>query len=80
MPDPNDGADRREYRLGLACAFGPIAFWGLVLLVYTKLLKEASPLEILPHRILWGALAAGALLIATRRWSVARHTLTWRRL
>ena len=80
MPDTNAGADSREYRLGLACALGAFAFWGLVLPVYTKLLKEVSPFEILAHRIVWGALAAGALLFATRGWSAARHTLTWRSL
>jgi chloramphenicol-sensitive protein RarD len=73
-----DDTDRREFRRGLGYAFGAFAFWGVVLPVYTKLLKEVPAFEILAHRVLWGALAAGALLFATRGWSAARHSLTWR--
>jgi chloramphenicol-sensitive protein RarD len=71
-------AEAREYRLGLIYAFGAFAFWGVVLPVYTKLLKEVSAFEILAHRILWGALAAGALVALTRGWAGVRGALTWR--
>lgn len=76
--DDRGSAEEREFRTGLACALGAFAFWGVVLPVYTKLLKEVSAFEILAHRILWGALAAGALVLAMRGWNSLRGSLSWR--
>ena len=54
--------------------FGIVAYtcWGLFPL-YWKLLRPATPVEILAHRIVWTLVAVLAIVAVTRRWrSLAR--------
>lgn len=70
-----ESAAARDVRLGLLCAFGAFAFWGLVLPVFLKLFKGVPAFEILAHRIAWGALIAGALVLASRGPAALRSSL-----
>lgn len=54
---------RRGYLYGLA-AYG---LWGL-LPIYWKLLRPATPLEILANRLLWSAVCCALLLAVLRDW------------
>lgn len=61
------GAARRGYSLGAAAYL----LWGFFP-VYFKLLRPATPLEILAHRVLWSAVFIAAILAALRRWRPLR--------
>jgi rarD protein len=54
----------REQKLGTLAAFGAYLMWGL-LPIYWKRLSGVESLQILAHRIVWAALFALTLLIAT---------------
>jgi len=59
---------RRGYLFGIAA----YTCWGLFPL-YWKLLRPATPVEILAHRIVWTLAAVVAIVAVTRRWrSLAR--------
>jgi chloramphenicol-sensitive protein RarD len=62
------GSERRE---GLIFGAGAYLLWGLFPL-YWPLLKPASPLEILAHRMIWSLVFIGAILAVTRGWSRVR--------
>src|SRR5512140_3726058 len=49
-----------ESRRGLAYGFAAYVLWGIVP-VYWKLLAEVSPVEILAHRVAWGAVSLVAI-------------------
>lgn len=67
---------RRGYLFGIAA----YSCWGLFPL-YWKLLRPATPIEILAHRIIWTLLAVVAIVAATRRWrSLARLLRTPRKV
>ncbi|WP_433299889.1 EamA family transporter RarD [Actinoplanes sp. CA-030573] len=55
--------ERRGYLYGLAA----YVLWGFFP-IYFKLLKPASPLEILAHRVIWSVLFVSLLLAAARNW------------
>ncbi|WP_305787730.1 EamA family transporter RarD [Symbioplanes lichenis] len=57
------GEERRGYLHGLAA----YALWG-VFPIYFKLLRPASPLEILAHRVLWSVIFIAVVLTAMRNW------------
>ena len=57
---------------GILSALGAYLLWGL-LPVYWKLLKQASALEILSHRVLWSLLFLLILLVITRRIGLFRQ-------
>ena len=56
---------------GILSALGAYLLWGM-LPIYWKLLKQASALEILSHRILWSLFFLLLLLIITRRVGLFR--------
>jgi chloramphenicol-sensitive protein RarD len=60
-----------ERRTGVLSGLGAYALWGLFPL-YFPLLKPASGLEIVAHRVLWSLLFVGLVLTAVRRWSHVR--------
>ena len=62
---------RRQHRIGLLYALGAFTAWGVVLPIYLKALADVPVLEILAHRIVWGALFALALVAGLGR----RHEL-----
>jgi chloramphenicol-sensitive protein RarD len=62
------GSERRD---GLIFGAGAYLLWGLFPL-YWPLLKPASPLEILAHRMIWSLVFIGAILAVTRGWSRVR--------
>jgi len=49
-----------ESRRGLAYGLAAYVLWGIVP-VYWKLLAEVSPVEILAHRVVWGAVSLAAI-------------------
>ena len=55
-------------RSGVYFAASAYLLWGLFP-VYFKLLRAASPLEILTHRVVWAALFLAGVLTALGRWS-----------
>jgi chloramphenicol-sensitive protein RarD len=57
------GEERRGYVYGLI-AYG---LWGFFP-IYFKLLRPASPLEILAHRVIWSVLFVSLVLTAMRNW------------
>src|SRR6185312_605998 len=58
---------RRQHRIGLIYALGAFTAWGVVLPIYLKALADVPVLEILAHRIVWGALFALALVAGLGR-------------
>ena len=56
---------------GILSALGAYLLWGM-LPIYWKLLKQASALEILSHRVLWSLLFLLILLVITRRIGLFR--------
>ena len=58
---------RRQHRIGLLYALGAFAAWGVVLPIYLKALADVPVLQILAHRIVWGALFALALVVGLGR-------------
>lgn len=58
---------RRQHRRGLIYALGAFTAWGVVLPIYLKALADVPVLEILAHRIVWGALFALALVAGLGR-------------
>lgn len=66
----NIGASKPVDRRGLWTAAGAFVFWGLMPL-YWHLLKAVPSLQIVLHRMLWGALLVAAWLFLTR----GRHWL-----
>jgi chloramphenicol-sensitive protein RarD len=67
-------AIRGGYLFGVAA----YACWGFFPL-YFKLLRPASPVEILAHRIVWSAVFMAAVLAAARRWRGLRRLVRQRR-
>ena len=61
---------RRGYLYGLT-AYG---LWGL-LPIYWKLLRPATPIEILANRLMWSAICCALLLVALRQWRWLRDVL-----
>jgi chloramphenicol-sensitive protein RarD len=53
---------RRQHRIGLLYALGAFTAWGVVLPIYLKALGDVPVLQILAHRIVWGALFALVLV------------------
>ncbi|GIJ47359.1 protein RarD [Virgisporangium aliadipatigenens] len=58
-------------RHGLLLGFAAYAIWGFFPL-YWRLLDDATPLEILAHRIVWSVVFVAILLAARRRWQAVR--------
>ncbi len=56
------GAVRRGYIF----AFAAYGYWG-VFPLYFKLLRPATPMEILAHRIVWSAVFMAVVLVIARR-------------
>jgi chloramphenicol-sensitive protein RarD len=67
-----------DSRAGLAAALVANLMWGLFPL-YWPLLKPASPMEILAHRIVWSLLFVFALLAVARKLGSLRRLLRDRR-
>jgi chloramphenicol-sensitive protein RarD len=67
--------ERRGYLYGLAA----YVLWGFFP-IYFKLLRPASPLEILAHRVIWSAIFVGLVLIAMRNWRFLSRILRTPRL
>ncbi|MGY5133214.1 EamA family transporter RarD [Streptomyces nigrescens] len=59
---------RSDQRTGLAYGLAAYTMWGLLPL-YWRLLEDASPSEILAHRMVWSLPVAVVLLAVLRRWS-----------
>ncbi|MFG2195417.1 EamA family transporter RarD [Streptomyces sp. NPDC048639] len=57
-----------DQRTGLLCGVAAYGLWGLVPLFW-PLLKPASAVEILAHRMVWSLAAVGLILIVLRRWA-----------
>jgi chloramphenicol-sensitive protein RarD len=55
-----------ERRVGLIHGVLAYALWGIVA-AYWKLLAHVRPVELLAHRALWGLLAFGALVVASKQ-------------
>jgi chloramphenicol-sensitive protein RarD len=66
---------RRQHRIGLLYALGAFTAWGVVLPIYLKRLADVPVLEILAHRIVWGALFALALVAGLDRRGELRQLL-----
>ncbi|HEX6842587.1 MAG TPA: EamA family transporter RarD [Stellaceae bacterium] len=66
MPDDAPSL-RRQHRIGLVYALGAFTAWGVVLPIYLKALADVPVLQILAHRIVWGALFALALVAGLGR-------------
>ncbi|MEV4637911.1 EamA family transporter RarD [Actinoplanes sp. NPDC049548] len=67
--------ERRGYLYGLA-AYG---LWGFFP-VYFKMLKPATPFEILAHRVIWSVVFISLLLAAQRNWRFVGRVVRDRRL
>jgi chloramphenicol-sensitive protein RarD len=61
---------RRGYLYGLT-AYG---LWGLFP-IYWKLLRPATPIEILANRLMWSAICCALLLVVLRQWRWLRDVL-----
>jgi chloramphenicol-sensitive protein RarD len=68
------GAARRGYIF----AFAAYGCWGFFPL-YFKLLRPATPMEILAHRIVWSAVFMAVVLVFARRWRAVGGLLRGRR-
>jgi chloramphenicol-sensitive protein RarD len=53
---------------GFLYALAAFTMWGFLPL-YMKALAHVPPPEVIAHRVLWSVPVAGAILLATRRWS-----------
>ena len=67
--------ERRGYAFGLAA----YAMWGFFP-IYFKLLRPASPLEILAHRVIWSVVFVGLVLTGMRNWRFLRRIVRSPRL
>jgi chloramphenicol-sensitive protein RarD len=67
--------ERRGYLYGLLA----YAIWGFFP-IYFKLLRPASPLEILAHRVIWSAVFVSLLLAVARNWRFLGRVLRSPRL
>ncbi|MFD9212448.1 EamA family transporter RarD [Streptomyces sp. NPDC059544] len=63
-----------EQRMGLLYGMGAYGMWGLVPLFW-PLLKPASAVEILAHRMVWSLAVVGIALLVLRRWGWLRPLL-----
>jgi len=63
-----------ESRRGLAYGFAAYVLWGIVP-VYWKLLAEVSPVEMLAHRVAWGAVSLVAIAWAAGALPAVRAAL-----
>ncbi|MEU2259409.1 EamA family transporter RarD [Streptomyces sp. NPDC019645] len=63
-----------EQRMGLLYGMGAYGMWGLVPLFW-PLLKPASAVEILAHRMVWSLAVVGVALLVLRRWGWLRPLL-----
>ncbi|MER7815106.1 EamA family transporter RarD [Streptomyces sp. NPDC096153] len=63
-----------EQRMGLLSGMGAYGMWGLVPLFW-PLLKPASAVEILAHRMVWSLAFVGIALLVLRRWGWLRPLL-----
>jgi chloramphenicol-sensitive protein RarD len=69
------GPLRRGYLYG----FAAYTVWGFFP-IYFKLLRPASPLEIIAHRIVWSVVFVAVVLLVARRWGMLRRLLRAPRL
>src|SRR3954469_757286 len=67
--------ERRGYLYGLLA----YAMWGFFP-IYFKMLRPASPLEILAHRVIWSVVFVAVLLSAMRNWRFLGRVLRSPRL
>lgn len=65
---------RSQEFVGTLSAIGAYTLWGLVP-IYWPLIENATPLEILAHRVLWTLVFVVGLLFVSRRWSQVRDAL-----
>ena len=77
-PARNQGAGQQLDPRGLLLGLTAYGLWGLFPL-YWPLLKPASALEILGHRIVWSFIFLAAFTTATRRWHAVRAVVRSRR-
>jgi chloramphenicol-sensitive protein RarD len=68
-----------DQKRGTAFGLGAYIIWGLLPL-YWSLLKPASALEILAHRVIWSAVFIGLLVIVLRRTAWLRTLASRRRI
>ncbi|MGP3983963.1 EamA family transporter RarD [Streptomyces sp. KR80] len=67
-PKPPTPRARSEHRAGLGYGFAAYGIWGLVPLFW-PLLKPATAVEILAHRMVWSLAVVGLILLLMRRWA-----------
>ena len=58
-------------RAGVAYGVAAYLWWGVVTVVYFKVIREAPPPEMLAHRIVWSVCLLAVLMRIYRRWDVA---------
>jgi chloramphenicol-sensitive protein RarD len=61
----------RGQRVGTLSAIGAFSLWGFLPLYWVQL-RHVPPLEVIWHRVLWGAVLAWAIVLVRRRRSAAR--------
>ncbi len=76
-PDPETPATRAA--VGVACASGAYAMWGLFP-VYFKAVAGIPALEVLAHRVVWSVVVVAALLVFQRGWGAVVGALKAPRL
>jgi len=73
----------KQQNVGVICALGAYAFWGLVP-IYFKSVGHVSSLEILSHRVIWSVPLTALLITLANDWHGLRKSLSlkgvWRTL
>ncbi len=67
--------EQQRTRQGVLLAVGAYTMWGIAP-IYFKSLSDASPLEILSHRVVWSFFLLAFLLHIGHSWRKVRDTLT----
>lgn len=57
----------REQNIGVICALGAFGLWGIVP-VYFRALHQATPIEILAHRVFWSVPFTALLITLSHDW------------
>lgn len=75
---PAPAADEAARRVGLAYGLAAYGWWGLIAL-YFKAVEDASPFELLGHRMIWSVPLLGLLLTLRGRWGEVKAAILSRR-
>lgn len=68
---PSSASAAAHARIGVTYGLAAYVWWGLVMVVYFKWVRQIPPLELLAHRVVWSAVLLVGLMALRGHWATA---------